>query len=66
MNTVKFGMITGLICMFAVGSAFGAETVYDVRDYGAKANGKTLCTKSIQTAIDKCAKDGGGTVYLGQ
>jgi len=41
-----------------------SEAVYDVRDYGAKADGKTLCTKSIQAAIDKCAADGGGTVYL--
>ena len=39
-----------------------SESVYDVRDYGAKADGKTLCTKSIQAAIDKCAADGGGTV----
>ncbi len=42
----------------------GTEAVYDVRDYGAKADGKILCTKSIQAAIDKCAADGGGTVYL--
>jgi len=52
--------------MLIVGSALGVETVYDVRDYGAKADGKTLCTNSIQRAIDKCAKDGGGTVYLAQ
>ncbi len=64
MNRVKYRIFIGLIWMFAVGSVLGAETVYDVRDYGAKADGKTLCTTAIQKAIDKCAKDGGGTVYL--
>ena len=52
------------ICLLAGGSAIAAEEMYDVRDYGAKPGGKTLCTKSIQTAIDKCSESGGGTVYL--
>ncbi len=52
------------LCLLAAALALGSEAVYDVRDYGAKADGKTLCTKSIQAAIDKCAADGGGTVYL--
>ncbi|MFC1794670.1 glycoside hydrolase family 28 protein, partial [Planctomycetota bacterium] len=38
--------------------------MYDVRDYGAKPDGKTLCTASIQKAIDACSQSGGGTVYL--
>jgi polygalacturonase len=66
MNKAKYGILTGLIWMFAVGPALGAETVYDIRDFGANADGKTLCTNYIQRAIDKCAKDGGGTVYLGR
>ena len=66
MNKTKFRILTALICIFASGSVFGAETVYDVRDYGAKPDGKTLCTKSIQRAIDRCAKAGGGIVYLGR
>ncbi len=65
MNKTKCRIFIGLIWMFTVGPVLGAETVYDVRDYGAKADGKTLCTKSIQRAIDECAGDGGGTVYLG-
>jgi len=35
----------------------------NVLDYGAVADGKTLSTKAIQAAIDKCAKQDGGTVY---
>ncbi len=64
MNRIRYRIYIGLLWIFTVGPVFAAEMVYDVRDYGAKADGKTLCTKSIQRAIDECAKDGGGTVYL--
>ena len=65
MDKTNFSIITTLTCLFACGTVLSAENVYDIRDYGAKPDGKTLCTKSIQNAIDQCAKSGGGTVYLG-
>ena len=34
----------------------------NVLDFGAKTDGKTLNTKAIQSAIDQCYKNGGGTV----
>jgi polygalacturonase len=52
------------VCVLAAGSAIAAEELYDVRDYGAKPDGKTLCTKSIQKAIDACSQAGGGMVYF--
>src|SRR3990172_253411 len=53
-----------LVCVSAAGPVFGAEKLYDVRDYGAESDGKTLCTESVQKAIDECSKSGGGAVYL--
>ncbi len=38
--------------------------VYNVRDHGAKGDGKTLDTVAIQSAIDKCFNEKGGTVLI--
>jgi len=38
--------------------------LFDVRSYGATGDGKVKDTAKIQTAVDDCAKSGGGTVYL--
>lgn len=38
--------------------------VYNIQDFGAKGDGATLNTKSIQAAIDKCAAEQGGTVLI--
>jgi len=38
--------------------------IYNVRDHGAKGDGKTLDTSAIQAAIDKCFTEKGGTVLI--
>lgn len=37
---------------------------YSVLDFGAVGDGKALDTKAIQSAIDSCSVNGGGTVYF--
>ena len=38
--------------------------LFDVRKFGAKGDSVTLNTKSIQKAIDQCARKGGGVVLI--
>ena len=37
---------------------------YNILNFGAKGDGVTLNTESIQAAIDKAGKDGGGQVIV--
>ena len=39
---------------------------YDIRMFGAKNDGHTLCTKAINKAIMTCSKNGGGQVVVPQ
>jgi polygalacturonase len=55
---------TALLCTSPALSALAADQVVDVRDCDAASDGKTLCTRAIQMAVDRCAGAGGGTVYL--
>jgi polygalacturonase len=40
------------------------EKTFNVRQFGAIPDGKTLCTTNIQKALDECGRAGGGTVLL--
>ena len=41
-----------------------ADKIYNINDFGAVADGKTLNTLAFQKAIQECAKNGGGRVLV--
>jgi len=54
-----------LILFFAIISIqLQAVPFYNVKDYGAKGDGKTIDSPSINLAIEAAAKAGGGTVII--
>lgn len=50
--------------LVATASMSQESKIYDVSDYGAVGDGNTVNTEAIQKAIDTCASDGGGTVFV--
>ena len=41
-----------------------SDMEYNILNYGAKGDGKTLSTEAIQKAIDRCFEQGGGIVTI--
>ena len=56
--------IIALLFYLLLVSVSAQELSYNVLDYGAKGDGKTINTEVINIAIDAVAKKGGGTVYF--
>ena len=43
---------------------YSQKTQYNIKDFGAFNDGVTLCTNAINSAIEKCSENGGGTVVI--
>lgn len=53
-----------LLCLLGCLNFYASAAIFDVRHFGAVGDGMTLDTKCIQKAIDECARNGGGRVYV--
>jgi len=53
-----------LLLTLAVEGQGPAGSVFNIRNYGARGDGKTLDTKAIDKAVAACVKAGGGTVWV--
>ncbi len=56
--------ITVFLSLSASGISNNKGGEYNIADYGAKGDGKTLNTREIQKAIDEASAAGGGTVIV--
>lgn len=53
-----------LIAFFCLVSASFGQQIFNVRQFGAKGNGRTNDAAAFQKAIDACSKAGGGKVLV--
>lgn len=60
----RYVLKAALALVYAVPAAGAAPKRFVITDFGALADGKTVNTKAIQQAIDKCAAAGGGVVVV--
>jgi polygalacturonase len=61
---MKRFLVTLIAIYFLINLSAANKAVYNIMDYGAIADTTILSTNAIQKAIDECAKNGGGVVWV--
>lgn len=57
--------LLSLVTLLFICSALAANnSVYNIKEFGARGDGTSLDTDAIQETIDACHSNGGGTVYI--
>ncbi|HUJ10588.1 MAG TPA: glycoside hydrolase family 28 protein [Verrucomicrobiae bacterium] len=61
---MSLSLLISLLCLITGGTpeSLASVRIFDVRQFGAKGDGKNLDTSAIQEALDECGKTGGGIV----
>ncbi len=64
MKYITFRRLGLLLIVGLLGGCQSANGVYEVRNFGARGDGKHLDTEAVNKAIDAANAKGGGTVYF--
>ena len=61
----QFHLIVCSLLLYYLGACTDKEQkLFDISDFGAVTDSLVINTEAIQSAIDKCAEEGGGTVVV--
>ena len=63
-STAKLSTLALCLCGITLAAEPAGKNVFNVRDYGATGDGKSLDSPAIDKAIATCAQSGGGTVLV--